>query len=139
MLSFELAGGVEEVRRFIANVRYFTLAESLGGVESLVAHPATMTHADMGEDARTIAGISDRLLRMSIGLEAAHDLIAGLECGLTACTASTGRKEDEVPTYAPIDEIFGLLLAVIGFSMAFRQGFDRRFLGRPPTTASSVA
>src|SRR3546814_8406876 len=55
MLSFELAGGVEEVRRFIANVRYFTLAESLGGVESLVAHPATMTHADMGEDARTIA------------------------------------------------------------------------------------
>src|SRR3546814_8369099 len=70
MLSFELAGGVEEVRRFIANVRYFTLAESLGGVESLVAHPATMTHADMGEDARTIAGISDRLLRLSIGLEA---------------------------------------------------------------------
>src|SRR3546814_7520087 len=67
MLSFELAGGVEEVRRFIANVRYFTLAESLGGVESLVAHPATMTHADMGEDARTIAGISDRLLRLSIG------------------------------------------------------------------------
>src|SRR3546814_786382 len=87
MLSFELAGGVEEVRRFIANVRYFTLAESLGGVESLVAHPATMTHADMGEDARTIAGISDRLLRLSIGLEAEHDLIAGLECGLTACTA----------------------------------------------------
>src|SRR3546814_1250609 len=72
MLSFELAGGVEEVRRFIANVRYFTLAESLGGVESLVAHPATMTHADMGEDARTIAGISDRLLRLSIGLEAEH-------------------------------------------------------------------
>ncbi len=83
MLSFELAGGLEAVRRFIANVRFFTLAESLGGVESLVAHPATMTHADMGDEARSVAGISDHLLRLSIGLEAEHDLIAGLDCGLT--------------------------------------------------------
>lgn len=87
MLSFELTGGVDAVRRFIANVRYFTLAESLGGVESLVAHPATMTHADMGEDARMIAGINDSLLRLSIGLEAEQDLIAGLDCGLAACRA----------------------------------------------------
>src|SRR3546814_19128769 len=79
MLSFELAGGGEEVRRFIANVRYFTLAESLGGVESLVAHPATMPHADMGEDARTIAGIRASMLRLTIGLAAAHDLISVLE------------------------------------------------------------
>ncbi|MGC4250916.1 MAG: PLP-dependent transferase [Sphingobium sp.] len=85
MLSFELAGGVEAVRRFLPAVRFFTLAESLGGVESLVAHPATMTHADMGEEARAVAGISDGLLRFSIGLEAEKDLIAGLEEGLAAC------------------------------------------------------
>lgn len=85
MLSFELSGGVDAVRRFIDHVKFFTLAESLGGVESLVAHPTTMTHADMGDEARTIAGISDRLLRLSIGLEAEHDLISGLECGLAAC------------------------------------------------------
>lgn len=84
MLSFELTGGVEAVRRFIANVQCFTLAESLGGVESLVAHPATMTHADMGADARSIAGINDSLLRLSIGLEAEADLISGLEVGLAA-------------------------------------------------------
>ena len=66
-------------------MKFFTLAESLGGVESLVAHPATMTHADMGAEARAVAGISDSLLRLSIGLEAEQDLIAGLECGLAAC------------------------------------------------------
>ncbi|WP_324742195.1 cystathionine gamma-synthase [Tsuneonella sp. CC-YZS046] len=85
MLSFELAGGVAAVRQFIEAVKYFTLAESLGGVESLVAHPATMTHADMGEEARAAAGISDSLLRLSVGLEAEQDLIAGLEEGLAAC------------------------------------------------------
>ncbi|MFA7595577.1 MAG: cystathionine gamma-synthase [Novosphingobium sp.] len=85
MLSFELAGGVAAVRQFIEAVKYFTLAESLGGVESLVAHPATMTHADMGEEARAAAGISDSLLRLSVGLEAVQDLIAGLEEGLAAC------------------------------------------------------
>lgn len=85
MLSFELEGGVEAVRRFIANVKFFTLAESLGGVESLVAHPSTMTHADMGEEVRAVAGISDSLLRLSVGLEAKQDLIAGVECGLAAC------------------------------------------------------
>ncbi|CDO34536.1 Cystathionine gamma-synthase (fragment) [Novosphingobium sp. KN65.2] len=84
MLSFELTGGAEAVRRFIANVECFTLAESLGGVESLIAHPSTMTHADMGPDARATAGISDSLVRMSIGLEAEADLISGLEIGLAA-------------------------------------------------------
>ena len=85
MLSFELAGGIEAVRQFIQHVKFITLAESLGGVESLVAHPATMTHADMGAEARTVAGISDGLLRLSIGLEAEQDLITGLECGLAEC------------------------------------------------------
>jgi cystathionine gamma-synthase len=85
MLSFELEGGVAAVRQFIGAVEFFTLAESLGGVESLVAHPATMTHADMGEEARAVAGISEGLLRLSVGLEAEQDLIAGLEKGLAAC------------------------------------------------------
>ena len=85
MVSFELAGGVAAVRQFVANVRYFTLAESLGGVESLVAHPATMTHADMGEEARTAAGIGDGLLRLSVGIEAEANLLAGLGTGLAAC------------------------------------------------------
>src|SRR3546814_66218 len=85
VLSFELAGGVEAVKRFVTEVRMFTLAESLGGVESLVAHPATMTHADMGEKARRTAGISDSLLRVSVGLEDEHDLLKGLDQGLAAC------------------------------------------------------
>lgn len=87
MLSFDLAGGVEAVRAFIAGVRVFTLAESLGGIESLVAHPATMTHLDMGAEARALAGIGDGLLRLSVGLEAEEDLIAGLDQGLAACRA----------------------------------------------------
>ena len=84
MLSFELEGGIDAVRTFVEAVEVFTLAESLGGVESLVAHPATMTHAGMGAEARRAAGISDSLLRLSVGLEAEADLIADLECGLAA-------------------------------------------------------
>jgi cystathionine gamma-synthase len=84
MLSFELAGGVEAVRRFVEAVEVFTLAESLGGVESLVAHPATMTHVGMGPEALRAAGISDGLLRLSVGLEAEADLVAGLEAGFAA-------------------------------------------------------
>ena len=84
MMSFELIGGVPAVRRFVRAVRGFTLAESLGGVESLVAHPATMTHADMGPEARANAGICDGLLRLSVGLEHINDLVAGLEAGLQA-------------------------------------------------------
>lgn len=92
MLSFELGGGIETVRRFVEAVDIFTLAESLGGVESLVAHPATMTHAGMGADARRIAGISDSLIRLSIGLEAEADLIADVAKGLAA---AEGRSRPE--------------------------------------------
>ena len=84
MLSFEVKGGVDAVRRFVEAVQVFTLAESLGGVESLVAHPATMTHASMGAEARRAAGISDSLIRLSVGLEAEADLIADLETALSA-------------------------------------------------------
>ena len=78
MLSFELKGGLEEVRRFVNAVRIFTLAESLGGIESLVAHPATMTHASMDPQARRTAGITDTLLRLSVGLESEGDLLEDL-------------------------------------------------------------
>jgi cystathionine gamma-synthase len=84
MLSFELAGSLDDVRRFVEGVQEFTLAESLGGIQSLIAHPATMTHASMSEEARRVAGISDMLLRLSVGLENVQDLLAGLECGFSA-------------------------------------------------------
>lgn len=84
MLSFELKGGLQAVRCFVAAIRVFTLAESLGGVESLVAHPATMTHVGMGPEARMAAGITDSLLRLSIGLEAEVDLISDLERSLAS-------------------------------------------------------
>ena len=82
MLSVELEGGEEAVRAFVEGLRYFTLAESLGGVESLVAHPATMTHAAMTPEARAKAGISDGLLRLSVGIEATDDLLADLGAAL---------------------------------------------------------
>lgn len=82
MLSFELAGDVSAVPDFLAKLKRFTLAQSLGGVESLISHPATMTHASMTIEARTRAGISDNLLRLSIGLEHEDDLLADLEGAL---------------------------------------------------------
>lgn len=78
LLSFELAGGKEAVARFLHGLQIFDLAESLGGVESLIAHPATMTHASMTPDARAAAGISDGLLRLSIGVEDSGDLVCVL-------------------------------------------------------------
>ncbi len=82
MLSFELNGGEAQVRAFVDGLQWFTLAESLGGVETLIAHPATMTHAAMTPEARVAAGIGDGLLRVSAGIEAAEDLLADLHAGL---------------------------------------------------------
>jgi cystathionine gamma-synthase len=84
MVSFTLKGNVENVRRFIEALKVFSLAESLGGVESLVAHPATMTHAAMSESARERAGIVDTLLRLSVGIEASVDLVDDLRAALDA-------------------------------------------------------
>jgi cystathionine gamma-synthase len=83
MLSLELADTVD-VERFLAALKHFTLAESLGGVESLIAHPASMTHAAMSVEARAAAGIGERLLRLSIGLDHQDDLIAALGGALAA-------------------------------------------------------
>ena len=97
MLSVELEGGGDggqerAVRAFVDGLRYFTLAESLGGVESLVAHPATMTHAAMSVDARTAAGISDGLLRLSVGIEHVDDLAADLADALARAQAACADK-----------------------------------------------
>ena len=71
MVSFELRGGAAAARRCVEGLQLFSLAESLGGVESLIAHPATMTHASMSPEARRLAGIGDGLLRLSVGVEEA--------------------------------------------------------------------
>lgn len=82
MVSFELDGGEEAVAAFLDGLEHFFLAESLGGVESLVAHPASMTHAAMDPEARRIAGLGDSLLRLSVGIEDARDLTADLDAAL---------------------------------------------------------
>jgi cystathionine gamma-synthase len=82
MLSFELRGGEAAVEAFLSGLECFTLAESLGGVESLISHPASMTHAGMEESARLRAGIGAGLLRVSVGIEDAADLVADLSSGL---------------------------------------------------------
>ena len=78
MLSFEIDGGQTAVRAFVENLELFSLAESLGGVESLVCHPATMTHAPVNEEALQAAGISRTLIRLSVGLESTDDLLADI-------------------------------------------------------------
>ncbi|MDO6638540.1 MULTISPECIES: cystathionine gamma-synthase [unclassified Shewanella] len=87
MLSFELKGGEAEVVAFLNALSIFSVAESLGGVESLVAVPATMTHRAMAPAARYEAGIKDTLLRLSVGIEDAEDLVADIEVGLAAVAA----------------------------------------------------
>jgi cystathionine gamma-synthase len=84
IVTLEVAGGLDGARRFAEALELFSLAESLGGVESLVAHPATMTHAAMAPEARAAAGLVDGLLRLSIGIESADDLLRDLAVGLEA-------------------------------------------------------
>lgn len=84
MISFEIDGGEPALRRFFAALQHFFLAESLGGVESLACHPATMTHKVMDREARLAAGISDSLVRLSVGIESEQDLCADLAQALDA-------------------------------------------------------
>ncbi|MBK9549970.1 MAG: cystathionine gamma-synthase [Gemmatimonadetes bacterium] len=88
MLSFAVHGGPAAVEAVAAGLELFTLAESLGGVESLIAHPATMTHAAMDPAARTAAGIGDGLLRLSVGIEHGADLVADLLATLDRVAAT---------------------------------------------------
>jgi cystathionine beta-lyase/cystathionine gamma-synthase len=87
MLSFELEGSVDDVTRFVSNRQLFTLGESLGGVKSLICHPARMTHASIPADRRAAAGLSDTLIRLSPGIEHPDDLIADLRSGLHSVRA----------------------------------------------------
>jgi cystathionine gamma-lyase len=82
IVTFFITGGLEDARRFLERCRIFALAESLGGVESLVDHPAIMTHASVPEKRRRELGISDQLIRLSVGIEAVDDLIADLDQAL---------------------------------------------------------
>jgi cystathionine gamma-lyase len=83
MITAYLTGGIDESRRFLEHVRIFALAESLGGVESLIEHPAIMTHASVPPEQRRELGISDSLVRLSVGIEHPDDLLADLEHGLS--------------------------------------------------------
>ena len=83
MVAFTLADdNLDTAKRVVARTNLFTLAESLGGVESLIGHPATMTHASIPKEVREKTGVTDGLIRLSVGIEDAHDLIADLDQAL---------------------------------------------------------
>ncbi|CAG5112763.1 Oidioi.mRNA.OKI2018_I69.chr2.g6943.t1.cds [Oikopleura dioica] len=84
MVVFYIKGGLEQAKTFLASLKVFTLAESLGGFESLAEHPAIMTHASVPEDQREVLGISDTFIRLSVGLEDEADLLADLDQALKA-------------------------------------------------------
>ncbi len=84
MIAFSIRGGLPAARAMLENVRVFTLAESLGGVESLIEHPAIMTHASLPEEHRLAIGIDDGLIRLSVGIESEADLLRDLERALAA-------------------------------------------------------
>ena len=90
LISFELRGGRAAVDAFVDGIEHFALAESLGGVESLITHPCTMTHASMDEPARLAAGIGEGLLRLSVGIEACEDLEADLTRALARAETTVG-------------------------------------------------
>ncbi|KAF9813545.1 hypothetical protein IEO21_05526 [Rhodonia placenta] len=88
MISFRIRGGAEEADRFLRTTRLFTLAESLGGVESLAELPAQMTHGSIPPAERALLGIGDNLIRLSVGVEEAEDLVADVEQALQAAATS---------------------------------------------------
>jgi cystathionine gamma-lyase len=82
MMTFDIKGGLEAARKFLKTVKIFACAESLGGVESLIEHPAIMTHASVPKETREVLGISDGLIRLSVGIEDAQDLVDDLKHAL---------------------------------------------------------
>ncbi len=84
MISFELKGGFEQCKKLLKRLRVFTVAESLGGVESLIEHPASMTHASVPRETRLKRGIKDNLIRVSVGIEDSADLLQDLKQGFNA-------------------------------------------------------
>jgi len=95
ILSFELAGDIEDAKRFVEALSEFTLAVSVGGVESLIELPAAMTHEPLSPAEREALGISDTLIRVSVGIEGTDDLLADLKGGFEAMgRAQTPTAED---------------------------------------------
>jgi cystathionine beta-lyase/cystathionine gamma-synthase len=92
MVSFELAGTIDDVTAFVSNRRFFALGESLGGVKSLICHPARMTHASIPAERRAALGLADTLIRLSPGIEHHADLIDDLRTGLHEVTASRAKS-----------------------------------------------
>ena len=92
MISFGLKGGIDVGRAMMNSIKFCGLAVSLGGVESLIQHPASMTHASMGAEARQRANISDGLVRVSVGIENVNDIIADLEQALAAATTPASSR-----------------------------------------------
>ena len=82
MVSFEIKGGLKEANAVIRSTKIFALAESLGGIESLICHPQTMTHASMIPELREKAGVNERVIRLSVGIEDVNDLIEDLDQAL---------------------------------------------------------
>jgi cystathionine gamma-lyase len=82
MVSFHLKGGFETCKRLLKHVKIFTVAESLGGVESLIEHPSLMTHASVPREQREKIGVTDSLIRLSVGIEDDEDLMSDLAAGL---------------------------------------------------------
>ena len=99
MLSFELAGGERAVKTFLNRLRFFSLAESLGGVESLVCHPPSMTHAAVDSNALSRAGIHSNLIRLSVGIECGEDLVVDVLQALNAA-----QRETDYPTLTAVAE-----------------------------------
>jgi cystathionine gamma-synthase len=93
IVSFELDAGIEETRAFTRRLHLWTLAESLGGVKSLFCHPATMTHASVEPEVRRNVGISDSLIRLSVGLEDVRDLIDDLDQAFARTTRGVTAEE----------------------------------------------
>jgi cystathionine beta-lyase/cystathionine gamma-synthase len=94
MIAFELKAGVDATFRALNSVQLCSRAESLGGLETLIAHPSSTTHADLDPELRRSLGISDGLIRLSVGLEAPQDIIADLEQAFAA--ANCGAIQEEV-------------------------------------------
>ncbi len=84
MISFELKGGIERAMKMVSRTKVFSLAESLGGVESLVSHPASMTHGSIPREERLKSGLSDGLIRLSVGIEDVGDLAQDIEAAIAA-------------------------------------------------------
>ncbi|MCO7189866.1 MULTISPECIES: cystathionine gamma-synthase [unclassified Pseudoalteromonas] len=99
MVSFDIKGELADAAKFLTSVKQFSLAESLGGVESLICHPATMTHAGMDPEARLEAGVGDTLIRISVGIEEIDDLLADLEQAFAAVKTTQGGSSDNAKAF----------------------------------------